>query len=260
MGSVRIPQAQLSEIQQPKGRKDQSELIMQVLGNNPLAQGIESAGTDIVDALAKRAEMRRQTEQQARAFDQQKELLGIKTGAESEAARIKREQDAARYDREMAFKELQQADLNSYRAASLKSKERADKADTEIKNIDEQLGAIDKLEGLLINSWAGPVAGRAARSLSMITGGSIQQPSAEYNALRPAYAVKVYRALTGDTRLSDADAAGRALPLMPTENDQPIVQKAKWDNLRELIKTRRMQYSGESAINDLVKEGLVNPD
>ncbi len=98
MGSVRLPQAQLSEIQQPKPRKDQTQAILDVLGNNPLAQGIQSVGTDITSALEKRAAVRQQVEQQARAFQQQKDLLDIQN--QNALARELAKQQAENYSPE----------------------------------------------------------------------------------------------------------------------------------------------------------------
>ena len=60
-----------------------------------------------------------------------------------------------------------------------------------------------------------------------------------YNDQRPAIAVGLYRALTGDTRLSDADAAARALPLIWDSDEGPSVRKQKFSKIRELINARK---------------------
>ncbi len=59
MGSVRLPQAQLSEIAPPPKRDPQTQAILAIGGNNPLAQGLNQAGPEIVDALVKRADARK---------------------------------------------------------------------------------------------------------------------------------------------------------------------------------------------------------
>jgi len=60
-----------------------------------------------------------------------------------------------------------------------------------------------------------------------------------YNDQRPAIAVGLYRAFTGDTRLSDADAAARALPLIWDSDEGPSVRKTKFAKIEKLIQARK---------------------
>ena len=60
-----------------------------------------------------------------------------------------------------------------------------------------------------------------------------------YNDNRPALAVNLYRMLTGDTRLSDADAAARALPLLWSTDEGPTVRTRKFANIKALINARK---------------------
>lgn len=62
MASVKLPQTQFSPLSLSKP-KDQSDLILNVLGQNPLAAGIDQVAPQITQALAKRAELRRQAGQ-----------------------------------------------------------------------------------------------------------------------------------------------------------------------------------------------------
>lgn len=64
-------------------------------------------------------------------------------------------------------------------------------------------------------------------------GGAI---AASYDSTRKALATKIYRGLTGDTRLSDADAAARALPLVPPITDAKNVRDFKFERLRKILK------------------------
>lgn len=131
----------------------------------------------------------------------------------------------------------------------------AQKASGEVQLIDEQLSQIEKLKGLLDKGVSGPVMGRAANVLSKLTGGAIQQPLSEFNALKPAIATKIYRAMTGDTRLSDADAAARAYPLLPSPGDDASTQQAKWQNIKDLLNARRQQFDP----NGEIKSSISSP-
>ena len=78
-----------------------------------------------------------------------------------------------------------------------------------------------------------------------------------YDQNRPATAVSLYRALTGDTRLSDADAKARALPLLPSAGEPKAVQQKKIAFLREGIQRRKRvlaQVSEMAKNNDLTPE------
>ncbi len=55
-----------------------------------------------------------------------------------------------------------------------------------------------------------------------------------YNSNRPALAVGIYRATTGDTRLSDSDAQARALPLVPSIGETAAVRAQKLQAIKRL--------------------------
>lgn len=59
-----------------------------------------------------------------------------------------------------------------------------------------------------------------------------------YNDTRPAAAVGLYRTLTGDKRLSDADAKARALPLMWDSDEGESVREKKFAKLARMAKAR----------------------
>lgn len=62
MATIKLPQPQFDTNFRVGKPKDQSELIMQVLGQNPFASAINEVSPQISDALAKRAELRRQAQ------------------------------------------------------------------------------------------------------------------------------------------------------------------------------------------------------
>lgn len=59
-----------------------------------------------------------------------------------------------------------------------------------------------------------------------------------YNDKKPAIAVSIYRAATGDTRLSDADAKSRALPLLWDTSEAKNIQERKFNDLEKIFKAR----------------------
>lgn len=65
MATIKLPQASFSEAPRTGRRDSQTEQILRVLGNNPYAVGIESAGNDITDALARRSKMKQEVQQAA---------------------------------------------------------------------------------------------------------------------------------------------------------------------------------------------------
>ena len=96
----------------------------------------------------------------------------------------------------------------------------------------KSLQLIEQSKGLLRQSSSGLIGGVGAKAGAAI--GFSEIPAA-YAGLKPAVAVQIYRALTGDTRLSDADAAARALPLIPTFTQTRATQERKWSELNLAI-------------------------
>lgn len=113
----------------------------------------------------------------------------------------------------------------------------------EVDSIDEQLGQVTELERMLKKVPAGG-AGAFASIGSKATGGLVAPDVKIYNDLIPSIAVKIYRAMTGDTRLSDSDAQARAYPLLPKPSDAPKVRLDKLKNIRTLLKQRKSVVTG----------------
>jgi hypothetical protein len=103
--------------------------------------------------------------------------------------------------------------------------------------------------------------GRANGSLSLlksyITGGKgdVGSSSLFYKDNKPAMAVALYRYLTGDTRTSDADAASRALPLLPDQTEHPDLIEKKFNNIekslflrQQLLETGQFQIDPQSGV------------
>ena len=63
--------------------------------------------------------------------------------------------------------------------------------------------------------------------------GSIE--ASQYQAIKPSVATKIYRGFTGDVRLSDADAASRAMPLLPNITDTKPIRDAKFKILDAVL-------------------------
>jgi hypothetical protein len=64
-----------------------------------------------------------------------------------------------------------------------------------------------------------------------------------YLSTMPATAVSIYRAVTGDTRLSDSDAQARAYPLLWHPNEDVDVRKQKNDYIQSMVLAREALLS-----------------
>ena len=122
-------------------------------------------------------------------------------------------------------------------------------------------GSLNDLEALVKTVPKGRVKGWAAGAKSFLTGGGeglgLDATSSRniltYNQMRPGIAAGLYRAVTGDDRISDMDAAARALPFIPPLN---IDSKAFEERLK-LIK-RAIQRRKQS-IEEAAKTGVNAP-
>ena len=99
----------------------------------------------------------------------------------------------------------------------------------EFSRIDTFDGLFDDLNTLARKVRKGPIQGRYVKGASAVTGGGkIDLPgqrldvdedesinALSYSELRAPVAAGFYRAITGDDRISDRDAAKRAMPLVP---------------------------------------------
>ena len=120
----------------------------------------------------------------------------------------------------------------------------------------EAVGLIDGIEQT-IKGISG-LSGGMKQLASKATAGAIAPEARLYQEQKPAIAVKLYRALTNDTRLSDADAAARAMPLLPDLYEAPKVQADKLQSLKNASEGRNNSIkellSGEKGlkIGDIV--------
>lgn len=104
---------------------------------------------------------------------------------------------------------------------------------------------IDLMERLLTKTTSGPVAGRIVSGASALTGGAVGEDEAVYKSFAPSIAAQVYRAVTHDMRLSDQDAATRAMPLLPKLGETEAVQKKKIAVLRDIVQNQAGAVSPE---------------
>ena len=113
----------------------------------------------------------------------------------------------------------------------------------------DDLANINNVETLLLNmekdaqSVPAGYGGVLSQVGGFITRGGSQTNTVVYNDQRKAVAVALYRALTGDTRLSDADAAARALPLLWKPDEAPEVRTMKFQKLKQLLSDRKQAVS-----------------
>ncbi len=121
---------------------------------------------------------------------------------------------------------------------------------TDVKDIDNQLQQLNDLRGML-KDIPGGIAGGAESLLSKATFGAIGGKAKQYNDIRPSIATKIYRAMTGDTRLSDADAASRAYPLLPSLAEPTNVREAKIVNLEKNLTERKKILSSGAGYKPL---------
>lgn len=105
--------------------------------------------------------------------------------------------------------------------------------------VSNQESQLQQLEAMLKETGGGVVPGLKGVVGSMPFGGNIFGKEKVFNDLKKAVAVSTYRAQTGDTRLSDNDAADRAYPLVPDLSEPPEVQRMKTENLRTIFANRK---------------------
>lgn len=100
-----------------------------------------------------------------------------------------------------------------------------------VQNVETLVNDLEKLSDTVPSGYGGLYS----QGEAFLTRGNTQTNTVLYNDQRKAIAVAVYRALTGDTRLSDADAASRALPLLWKPDEGEAVKKAKFNSLKQLL-------------------------
>lgn len=260
---------------QPIKRNIPVEQIIAVQGQNPLAMGIEATGNAVGQALTKRAELRRQGEQLALAgkltgqeitpemqnsglsADQLVKLLEAKSTMEKNS--LERAQALAKMKADAKSPPANKKNFIGNDAqgnplfadqegnisqgvvptgGSVFPKNQPQKTQNALKDLDEQTDQIGSLRKML-SDIPGGFTGGAESLLSKATFGAIGGKAKQYNDLKPSIATKIYRAMTGDTRLSDADAASRAYPLLPSLAEPLDVREEKLRNIENIIAQRK---------------------
>jgi len=125
----------------------------------------------------------------------------------------------------------------------------------------QQLTNVQQLQNLANGVPAGRIAGLGSMALNTVTGGGMAQNTRLYLKQLPAMAVSLYRALTGDTRLSDADAASRAMPLLWHPSEAGNIRKASFDNIKKaLLRRIKMLESKQGLVpNPLAPDEFITP-
>lgn len=111
--AIKLPQAAYSDAPQRKKREIPLQAIVEIMGNNPLAQGIDQVGATLSQALARRGELRKQAQQVAKLEElagrepgslsglpletaSSMATLGVKTRMEAEEAERKKTENLAK--------------------------------------------------------------------------------------------------------------------------------------------------------------------
>jgi len=100
----------------------------------------------------------------------------------------------------------------------------------------DQLVNLNQLENLLKDVKTG-VRGVIQKGKAIATGGDVEAPAKVYNDFADAIAVGLYRNVTGDVRISDADV-GRARKILPFAYDSSEVRKTKLDFIRTALEAK----------------------
>ena len=102
-------------------------------------------------------------------------------------------------------------------------------------NMKESIGSVPQ----------GRISGGISKLKAYISGGKGDEGSNSlfYSDNKPALAVALYRDITGDTRTSDADAASRALPLLPDQIEHPDLVTKKLANIENALNVREQLLS-----------------
>lgn len=113
---------------------------------------------------------------------------------------------------------------------------------------NDHLGKLQGAENLLDNvkelltkvPAGGKGLAQEALSSNILGRGALAIPEARvYNQVAPGASVGIYRAVTRDDRLSDADAASRARPLLPFEGEPQEVRDLKLQFVNQLIQDQK---------------------
>jgi len=114
--------------------------------------------------------------------------------------------------------------------------------DKAAENIASQVQNVDQLEKLLSDVGTG-LTGKAQTLLGKATGGALAPAAKTYNDFRDSIAVSLYRAVTGDTRITDSDVK-RARSITPDPYDSPEVRQNKLENIRQALAAKQNPNGG----------------
>lgn len=129
----------------------------------------------------------------------------------------------------------------------------------DLRTVDNQIAMLDEMEKSaqdIPGGWEGilnSAVGIASRGKDVFGLNKVDETRL-YNSNKPALAVSIYRALTGDTRLSDADAKARALPLLWDTSEDDVIKASKFKFLKNALMNRKKlissgQYSQDDSGN-----------
>lgn len=118
---------------------------------------------------------------------------------------------------------------------------------SEIVNAESSLKKLKELADKISSSgWSGAVD----IATGQVTRGDSNPELMQYLKEAKTSAVSLYRAYSGDTRLSDADAEARAYPLLwnPTEGEK--LKDLSFSRIADVINTRRKSYQEQYGFSD----------
>ena len=145
--------------------------------------------------------------------------------------------------------------------AAAASKSLASSIQRDLSRIASFEGSLNDLEALVKTVPKGRVKGWVAGAKSFVTGGgeglgldaASSRSIMTYNQMRPGIAAGLYRAVTGDDRISDLDAAARALPFVPPLNIDPKAFEERLTLIKRAIQRRKQ------SIEEAAKTGGTTP-
>ncbi len=121
----------------------------------------------------------------------------------------------------------------------IKSKVPTVQQKNDLDKVNQQISNIKDMRSLAEKIGTYPGSRIAQGTAAAISGGGWATEHYQYLMQRPAMAVSLYRALTGDTRLSDADAEARALPLLWKPGQSSKIRKSSFDYIENALNTRK---------------------
>lgn len=118
---------------------------------------------------------------------------------------------------------------------------------SEITNAELSIAKMEELANKISTSgWQGAVDIQTGK----VTRGESNPELMQYLKEANANAVSIYRAYTGDTRLSDADAEARAYPLLWNPTEGPKLKEISFARLKDVIGSRKSSYKERYGFSD----------